>query len=229
MAAALLQEEIIQISIYSADVLLQDAEDILCGICNNICNKPMDVGCEKAHVYCEPCLNEYIQNESSKKGNITCIACKDKSVIIDKQMIIHNKFAEKQINKLNVQCPYSNKVQTKKTKGSDDKEQKQIDYDEGMNVEDTRQKDDDKYCKWTGLFGQLLDHINNECKFKKMFNKIQCEYYKYGCNQEIKESEIDKHMEENKMKHLELKMDYRINEILVAQKVKVRLYVFHSL
>ena len=79
----------------------------------------MDVGCDKSHLYCNPCLQEYITNENAKKGGqLTCISCKDESIKIDKQMIVHNKFAEKQINKLKVQCPYSSNVQEgPKTKG----------------------------------------------------------------------------------------------------------------
>ena len=201
--------------------------DILCGICGNICNKPMDVGCKECHLYCDACLQEYMTNENSKKGGqLICISCNDENVKIDKQNIKYNGFAEKSINKLKVQCPYSSNVQEgPKTKGGDiaaPEEKKKDNYDEGMNVEDTRQKShfdqgSSQYCSWVGTFGELFSHVTKACKFRKMFNKIECQYYQYGCTELIKESEMDKHMRDNAMRHLELKMDYNINNILNQQ------------
>ena len=71
-------------------------------------------------------------------------------------------------------------------------------------------------CEWKGIWEELENHLK-----KCLLSKKECKYKKIGCNFMGKNSEVEKHEENDDKKHLELAMKY-INENNNFSKYKIQ-------
>lgn len=81
----------------SKDLLLEPPIlDLICSICKDVIDGPIQVQCPEDHIYCHDCIHDFL-----KKGNIDCPVCK---VELDVNAFQVSKFVARQIGRLKIRC-----------------------------------------------------------------------------------------------------------------------------
>ncbi|CEG65059.1 hypothetical protein RMATCC62417_01927 [Rhizopus microsporus] len=79
------------------DLLIgEPCPELLCGICQDVLDEPIQVHCPEDHLFCSKCIQKHIETEN------TCPLC---FTAIDKTSFQLSKFAQRQISRLRIQCP----------------------------------------------------------------------------------------------------------------------------
>ena len=123
-------------------------------------------------------------------------------------------FADRIIRKARVKC-------SMQLKQSNDKDEE--DQDDVLGLDNIE-------CKWKGQLGDLREHLENNCilapveckhcdeEFKRYEIKqheekcpereVECPFGKYGCDEMVKLKHFDDHLRDEKINHLELKVNH---------------------
>ncbi|KAH8554525.1 hypothetical protein BGW37DRAFT_201566 [Umbelopsis sp. PMI_123] len=75
--------------------------DLICSICTDVIDGPIQVQCAEDHIYCHDCIHDYL-----KKGKTHCPLCK---VELDVNLFQASKFVARQIGRLKVRCANASK------------------------------------------------------------------------------------------------------------------------
>ncbi|KAI9280902.1 hypothetical protein BC943DRAFT_363297 [Umbelopsis sp. AD052] len=75
--------------------------DLICSICTDVIEGPIQVQCAEDHIYCHDCIHDYLKN-----GNTLCPLCK---VELDVNLFQASKFVARQIGRLKVRCANASK------------------------------------------------------------------------------------------------------------------------
>lgn len=224
----------------------ESASHFICQLCKMISNKPVDIGCEKAHIFCLLCINNYI-NRHNKDDAVRCPVGGHE--LLNYKNFGISKFIEMQIDKLFVKC-FNNKecsfygplksfrtihnsnecIYTKYICTRCNAELSRYDiikhdqtcimkklscpldcgtivlYKDILAHEQTvcaNKKLSCTNCQQAVKRQDYDDHINNKCDQRI----IQCRYYQYGCNINMKYNKMEEHLEQFALKHLEMKID----------------------
>ncbi|KAL9537922.1 hypothetical protein MBANPS3_011343 [Mucor bainieri] len=81
------------------DLLLDEpCPELLCGICSDILEDPMQVHCPEDHMFCSKCITCHVEQQSS------CPIC---TMPLDRNTFQVSKFVTRQVGRLRVKCAYS--------------------------------------------------------------------------------------------------------------------------
>ena len=61
-------------------------------------------------------------------------------------------------------------------------------------------KDGEEHCAWTGVFGDLLEHLQTDCDFEH----VECPYAKLGCTELVRRRDHEMHLRKATLRHMEL-------------------------
>lgn len=83
------------------DLLLDEpCPELLCGLCSDVLEDPMQVHCPEDHMFCSHCIHKYVE-----QGQTTCPLC---YTTLDKNSFQLSKFVQRQIGRLRIKCTYAN-------------------------------------------------------------------------------------------------------------------------
>ncbi|GAN04346.1 RING finger protein 151-like [Mucor ambiguus] len=81
------------------DLLLDEpCPELLCGICSDILEDPMQVHCPEDHMFCSKCITCHVEQQSN------CPIC---TMPLDKNTFQVSKFVTRQVGRLRIKCAYS--------------------------------------------------------------------------------------------------------------------------
>ncbi|KAL7332190.1 hypothetical protein PS15p_204269 [Mucor circinelloides] len=81
------------------DLLLDEpCPELLCGICSDILEDPMQVHCPEDHMFCSKCITCHVEQQSN------CPIC---TTPLDKNTFQVSKFVTRQVGRLRIKCAYS--------------------------------------------------------------------------------------------------------------------------
>ncbi|KAG1108283.1 hypothetical protein G6F42_016043 [Rhizopus arrhizus] len=81
------------------DLLLDEpCPELLCGICSDILEDPMQVHCPEDHMFCSKCIACHVEQQSN------CPIC---TTPLDKNTFQVSKFVTRQVGRLRIKCAYS--------------------------------------------------------------------------------------------------------------------------
>ncbi|KAI9320601.1 hypothetical protein BX666DRAFT_1909487 [Dichotomocladium elegans] len=83
--------------IKNIDLLDEPFPDLICGVCQDILEDPVQVHCPEDHIFCKKCISNYMQQ------NTTCPVC---LTSLEQSKFQPSKFVQRQIGRLRVRCPY---------------------------------------------------------------------------------------------------------------------------
>ncbi|KAG2232570.1 hypothetical protein INT48_009779 [Thamnidium elegans] len=80
-------------------LLDEPCPELLCGICTDVLEDPVQVHCPEDHMFCSKCINSHVEY-----GQATCPIC---FTVLDKNSFQLSKFVARQIGRLRIQCCYA--------------------------------------------------------------------------------------------------------------------------
>ncbi|KAK4520096.1 casein kinase 2 regulatory subunit [Mucor velutinosus] len=81
------------------DLLLDEpCPELLCGICSDILEDPMQVHCPEDHMFCSKCITCHVEQQSN------CPIC---TTSLDKNTFQVSKFVTRQVGRLRIKCAYA--------------------------------------------------------------------------------------------------------------------------
>ncbi|KAI9261830.1 hypothetical protein EDC94DRAFT_659568 [Helicostylum pulchrum] len=80
-------------------LLDEPCPELLCGICSDVLEDPVQVHCPEDHMFCSKCINSHVEY-----GQATCPIC---FTVLDKNSFQLSKFVTRQIGRLRIQCFYA--------------------------------------------------------------------------------------------------------------------------
>ncbi|KAI9274206.1 hypothetical protein BY458DRAFT_555127 [Sporodiniella umbellata] len=82
----------------NADLLVGGpCPDLICGICQDIFDEPIQVHCPEDHMFCDRCIKQHIETQSA------CPIC---LTTLDRNSFQLSKFAQRQISRIRIRCPH---------------------------------------------------------------------------------------------------------------------------
>ncbi|OBZ82315.1 E3 ubiquitin-protein ligase TRAF7 [Choanephora cucurbitarum] len=83
------------------DLLLDEpCPELLCGICSDILEDPIQVHCPEDHMFCNKCIQAHV----GEKQLGTCPIC---LTLLDNSSFQLSKFVQRQVGRLRIKCPYT--------------------------------------------------------------------------------------------------------------------------
>eukprot|EP01084_Bolivina_argentea_P039337 72698_1 len=177
------------------------AANHICVICQSVYIQATSIGCKQDHTFCRKCLFDYFKDSKYK----SCPSCRQDK--LTKKHLRQCKNIDRILNSEKVMCLLEYQKQ----------------FEEKI--------DDSIQCKWTGELINLSKHIIDECPLymkvckhcKKTFKryeeknhtkqcKVKCTYWSLGCKNKIKRSEIKKHMDKYNMQHLQMQVNFLMQQ-----------------
>ncbi|KAG2203032.1 hypothetical protein INT47_013248 [Mucor saturninus] len=80
-------------------LLDEPCPELLCGVCTDVLEDPIQVHCPEDHMFCSKCIHSHVEY-----GQATCPLC---FTMLDKSTFQLSKFVTRQIGRLRIQCAYS--------------------------------------------------------------------------------------------------------------------------